>query len=310
MSNSDHNDVVDKQQHVLGSKIRITVAVSEDENRTAVENTVDEAFAECERLDNQYSRFKDNNLLADLNSKIGQWQQVNAELFFLLKEAEQMSLKTDWAFDLGVKAMLENWGYDKDYSFKTNELADDERNKNELRNKESFILGEDDKVKLFRPIEFGGLGKGYALDLIAAKLKAFKNVCVDAGGDLFAKGKPAVDTPWRIFFEHPKNTNEAIGEVNVDGFFLASSNSLKRRWAQYHHLVDPKTQSPAKDMLAVYTQASSGLLADAYSTALFVIGFNKAIKLLEDLGIEAMLVSSEGKIFRTDGFKGKLYLSV
>lgn len=297
-------EVIDRSEEILGSVIRITV-VCADEKLHAADNAIQSAFDECKRLDLSYSRFRSGNLLTEINTKVNEWQTVNGELFYLLKAAYEISEKTDWAFDLGVKEVLENWGYDANYSFKEK----DKTNGDGGDKSKSFELGPDNLVKLFRTIELGGLGKGYALDLMVKKLAAFENFCVDAGGDIFAKGMPKDDTPWRIFFEHPKNINEAMGEVEVDGFFLASSNPLKRKWAKYHHLVDPKTNLPANKMLAVYIQADSGLMADAYSTALFVLGFDKAVNLLEQLPIEAMLVSSEGQIFRTKNFKGELYLA-
>ncbi len=60
-------------------------------------------------------------------------------------------------------------------------------------------------------------------------------------------------------------------------------------------------------MLAVYTQAAEALLADAYSTALFVLGFEEARRLLPRLPVQAMLISPKGEIWRSEGFKGSLY---
>jgi thiamine biosynthesis lipoprotein len=202
-----------------------------------------------------------------------------------------------------VKALLEDWGYDSRYSFKPKTDG----------TKQSFaavpyLLKKPDLVKLNYQIELGGLGKGYALDLMARRLQSFKNFCIDAGGDLYARGCPQKDRHWEIFFEHPTNLQLVMGKVEVDGFFVAASSPTKRKWAErYHHLADPITQKPADRMLAVYTQAQSGLLADAYSTALFVLGFQEAKKLLPGLPVEAMMVSPKGEIYRSPGFKGELF---
>lgn len=357
------NIILDERQNVLGTVVRIVVV---DAQTLPAKKAVQEAFAECQRLDLEYSRFRKNNQLTELNAKINVWQEVNPELYFLLEQGLEITKKTGGAFTLGVKTLLENWGYDAEYSLKPSvaarveagqpESAQFEFGGQEVQNPAGKILRDvapgapilpyelsaPNKVKLFMPIELGGLGKGYALDLMVEKLKDFLNVCIDAGGDLYAKGfsemsdstQHGASKKWEILFEHPNDVTMAMGRVSVDGFFLAASNPLKRRWKvkaeeaksgamEYHHLVDPISKKPADKMQAVYTQAKIGLLADAYSTALFVMGFDRAKELLSSMQgaqpkkylenpvqvVEAMLVSPKGEIFKTSGFKGELFVA-
>lgn len=297
--------VLDERREILGSQIRITVVLEEKEkdlSDTATE-AIKKAFGECQRLDFEYSRFRDNNQLSKLNAELNVWQKVSPELFSLLKKGLEIGQKTDEAFNLGVKKTLEAWGYDKNYSFQV--APNHEAPKLFLPS--PYELKKPDHVKLFQPIELGGLGKGYALDLMAVQLDQFKNICIDAGGDLYARGKSETGEPWKMLFEHPLDPTMAIGEVEVEDFYLAASNPLKRRWKNYHHLVDPKAQRPADQMLAVYTQADNGLLADAYSTALFVMGFDRAKELLSSLPIEATLISPRGEVYHSQGFRGKFF---
>lgn len=308
--------VFDEQQEVLGTHIRIKIILSTalDERRAqAASEALKAAFEECHRLDREYSRFRDNNQLTKLNAQLNVWQEVSPEFFFLLKQGQEIGQKTNGAFNFAVKKLLEQWGYDKNYSFQSSSTATDKKElplvPYELSEpQEKFENGPQKfQAKLLQPIELGGLGKGYALDLIAEKLQGFHNVCIDAGGDLYARGKNEKGESWNIYFEHPLDQETVIGEVKVDDFYLAASNPLKRRWANYHHLVDPKSQRPADQMLAVYTQAKTGLLADAYSTALFVLGFENAKKLLPSLPIEAMLISPSGEVYHSPGFQGEFF---
>ncbi len=330
--------ILDEKREVLGSLIRITVVVDDGSLNDEVKarEAMQRAFIECERIDQEFSRFKKDNQLIRMNASVNEWQKVSAELYYLLEQGLKVSKLTEGAFDLGVKSILEKWGYDEDYSFKFKGGGDDVTasfNANQAKNNQqkfSFELADFNKVKIFQSLELGGLGKGYALDRMVEILKEFPNFCVDAGGDIYARG--AFDG-WEIFFEDPKDLSQVIGRVKVDDFFVASSNPLKRRWVaqngvggnsgndaqnlEFHHLVDPQTGHPANNMMAVYTQAKSGLLADAYSTALFAMGFNQAKGLFlngvsdgfdkASMPIEAMLISPSGEIFRSAGFKGELF---
>lgn len=295
------------EERHLGTPIVLQL-VCEDEESARVLST--QAFRECARIEATYSRFLENNLLSELNENLGAWTTVSEELYRLLEFGNRLKENTEGAFDLSVKAILEGWGYDKEYSFL-------ERRVDEKMGVGCVELeaGEDFRVRLSAPIELGGLGKGYAIDRMASFFLADPEVqgfCVNAGGDLFVKGGDENGSPWKIVFEHPQDVTVAIGEVNLYGpLALASSSPSRRHWgasgAERHHLVDPRTRAPANGMLSVYVQAGAALLADAYSTALFVLGFERARELIPSFPVEAMLVSPRGEVWKTAGFKGELY---
>lgn len=283
--------MINECRELLGSQIRIIVV---DDGADAA---VRRAFFECERIEKIYSRFRDESELSKLNCCSGEWVKVSEEFFRLIEFGEQMREKTDGAFDLTVKKILESWGYDKNYSF-------EESAKAELGRVE---LGEDFQVRVFGEIDLGGIGKGFALDKMKDCLNEFENFCINAGGDIFARGHDPEGEKWKIFFEHPTDLEEVIGFAEIDDFFAAASSGSKRKWRDKHHLVDTKKGAPAAEMLAVYVQSDSGISADAYATALFVAGYENAQKIAAENGISAMLVSSGGEIFRTGNFKGELF---
>ncbi len=270
--------------HIVGESLSLAAAAS------------DAAFKECDRLEKTYSRFIQGNYLAEVNAHVGEWQEVNSELYLLLEYAQEAHRLTDGAFDLSVKTILEGWGYDADYSLKESEAG----RQGAIELKEGMVL-------LQAPIELGGLGKGYAIDQMRDILSDFTDFCIDAGGDIFAQGQDE-EGPWRMMFEDPRSTEKTIGYVDVNGFAVASSSPLRRHWRNRHHLVDPRSAEPAGNMQAVYTQAADGLTADVYSTALFVLGYEEALKKLPMLPVKAMLISPKGEIFRSEGFEGRLYL--
>lgn len=293
---------VELTQKHLGTPIVITVA-AHDENRARM--AIERAFAEAARIEQAYSRFLEKNELSDLNSHVGEWAQVSEELYKLIEFGERVKEKTGGAFDLTVKTILEGWGYDKAYSLKEGSPGHTGR-----------IELWDGKVRLSAPVELGGLGKGYAIDRMDSFLQDFANVCINAGGDLKVRGQDpdSLRRGWRIVFEHPMDITKGIGLVDTSDLALACSSPSRRSWRDRHHLVDACSGEPATGMMAVYTQSSSALLADAYSTALFALGYEKARELLTGTGglrpllpVEAMLIGPQGQIYLSAGFQGTLF---
>lgn len=292
-------ELISKVRELLGTEVWINVIGKKPQAEEAIEK----AFEECLRIEKAYSRFLDGNELARLNSQVGQWAEVSPEMFELIKFGCEMHEKTDGAFDLTVKNILESWGYDAEYSLRET-VAD---GGGDLK-RGVVELGKNNRVRINMEIDLGGLGKGYAVDQMAACFGGCENFIVNAGGDIFAKGRDLNWEKWKVFFEHPSDPSQVIGFVKVDGFALACSSPTKHKWGNKHHLVDSKIQAPANRMLAVYTQAKNCLLADAYATALFVLGYRKAREKLANFPVEAMLVDVTGEIYKTNGFKGDFFV--
>lgn len=285
--------MIDEKRELLGTEVNV-ILVAEGEEATAA---VLRAFSECARIEREYSRFLDDNQLFALNASVGDWVKVSEELYGLLSLGKRLNEFSAGAFDLTVKSVLDSWGYDKNYSLEENGVG-------VLGTVE---LGDDFMVKISAEVDLGGVGKGYALDRMVECLKGFENFCVNAGGDIFAKGHNFNGDLWKILFENPLDNSSAIGFVEVDGMALASSSPSKRKWRDKHHIVDPLKKLPANEMMAVYVQAEQGVLADAYATTLFAMGYEKAVGVLNDLPVEAMLIGAEGAISKSSGFMGELF---
>lgn len=314
---------------VLGTVVRVVIDFGDDCG--GLDFAFDVAFAECVRIDEAFSRFRQGNELWRLNQNVGQWVCVSEELFYLIEVGEKVRIRSGGAFDLGVKRVLEKLGYDRDYGLLEQGLrfknGGDVENLNgrfvsDMGLCEIQLRKEDLLVKMFREIDLGGLGKGYALDGTRAVLEnmGLNNFLIDCGGDIFACGNG-----WKVAFENPLSFEEAIGSVFVDGFFLASSSGNRRiigksvnGGCSVHHLVDMRTLSSAKRMMATYVQCGSGIFADAWATALFVMGFEEAKRFLEAVGerlcnensaenLEAMIIGNGGEVFRSRGFRGEIF---
>ena len=287
--------MIEDTREVLGTKIRIAI----DADFPCAMEKIEQAFDEVRRIDRTYSRFTTENELARLNTTLNAWAHITPELWHLLTFAKQLEQETHGAFDLSVKGILENWGYDAAY-----DLAH-ERTNGITGHFELNAMTHD--VRLTAPIELGALGKGHALDRMRTLLADAPNVFINAGGDIYARGDNTKRKMWTCYLEHPQDSTQVIGEIAIQDGFFAGSSPRVRRWRDRHHLVDVRTKLPANEMLATFVYAETGLLADGYATALFVSGFEQAKKIVHKKKLAAVLVSPENTVFISKEFPGKLY---
>ncbi len=293
-----------QSQEVLGSVVEIKLPV-----RHA--SFFSSCFDEMRRIERNYSRFLDNSELSRLNQHLGQWQEVSSEMARLLCMAEQFRKKTDGHFDITIKSALDKLGYDKHYSFAEKKNLLDFSAFFQSRSPPMEIDIARDRVLLRKEIDFGGFGKGFALDQAAHFLEksGISHYYLNAGGDIYAK-RGEGEEPWIILLEHPDDPGRAIGKLELDGRSIAGSAPNRRKWGkngELHHLINAKTGRPAQGVKAIFTLAHTGVEADAYATALFTAGFENGIALSQRLPVECLTISSEDKMYSSPGFNAEFF---
>ncbi|HII16397.1 TPA: FAD:protein FMN transferase [Candidatus Woesearchaeota archaeon] len=287
----------------LGTEIKIKLPSAKKEALAA-------CHTEIERIEKAYSRFRDGSELSRANARLNRWQPISTEFLFLLEKALALNRETNGAFDVTIKNDLERLGYDASYSF----TPKVEKKKHLLKKAmERFTLpiridSAKSQVYLKKQVDFGGFGKGFALDRVAGLLesKGVRHYYLNAGGDILAKKGEGLK-PWIIILEHPVDASRAIGTIQLDGKAITCSSPNRRRWGKHHHLLNAKTRLPANELKCSFVLAGKGIDADAYATALCTSTFVESIALSKRLPIEALLVSIEGKMYKSEGFKASLF---
>ncbi len=258
-------------------------------------------FEEIARIEKTYSRFIDNSELSTLNKTPHEWKKTTEEMLKLIQKAEEFYTKTNGFFDITVKSALDALGYDSKYSF-TAKQGTEQRN-----TKRPQIHFDTHTALLNNEIDFGGLGKGYALDRVAQLLESHgvNQYYINAGGDIYAKASGS--NPWTILLEHPDDATRAIGSIELNGKAIAASAPNRRKWGEYHHLIDPKTMLPAQGVKAIFIIAQTGIEADAYAKGIFCAGFEKGIAISQKLPVEMLLISAENKMYQSKGFDATFF---
>ena len=144
-------------------------------------------------------------------------------------------------------------------------------------------------------LDFGGIGKEYAVDRVASLLSAegVKRGLIDLGGDMFSLGTHPDGNPWHIAIRNPHNTEEIICEVELSKGALATSGNYERcieiDGKKYSHILNPKTGYSANGLASVTVLAQECMVAGSISTTAMLKGYDGK-KWIETLGISCLWV--------------------
>lgn len=159
-------------------------------------------------------------------------------------------------------------------------------------------------------IDLGAIAKGYTAQACIEHLKNCKVECaiVSLGGNVQTLGSKPDGSKWAIGIADPSNPAKSIAVVQFEGSMaLVTSGSYQRYYEfdgkKYHHILDPKTGYPAENELSSVTiLAQDGTMADAFSTALFVMGLENATDFWRSRNdFEAVFILKDGTIHATEG---------
>lgn len=165
-------------------------------------------------------------------------------------------------------------------------------------------------------IDLGSVAKGYTGDALCALLRenGVTSALLDLGGNIQAVGARPDGSPWRIGVRSPDGEGN-VGIVEVENQAVVTSGGYERYFEEdgvrYWHILDPKTGAPARSGLASVTVVGdSGVLCDALSTALFVMGLDGAVEHWRaHRDFEAVFVGEDGSVTITAGLEGRFTLS-
>lgn len=161
-------------------------------------------------------------------------------------------------------------------------------------------------------LDLGAVGKGIACDRVSAYLHSQPQITgavVAVGGSVVTYGEKPDGSPWNVAIIHPREEGNYLGVLSLTGEQYVSTSGDYERYVmvagvRYHHILDPATGYPARSGLCSVTiLCDGGLLADALSTACFVLGPERGMALAENYGAEALFVREDGELQMTEGMK-------
>ena len=273
---------------------------------------IEKSFRRVEEIDKKFNVLDQESPVFNFNQK--NEPIADKEICDLVSIALQVSKDSDGSFDITVYPLIQLWGfYTGNYKIPEKEKIDELLTMVGYGNvfvKDDTLLKTEDNVAL----DLGGIAKGYALKEAVKVLKkaGVSSALVDLGGDLYALGTHN-GKPWRIGIRNPQGEG-MIGLLEVSDISVVTSGDYERFFERdgerYHHIINPKTGYPARNMVSVTVIGKDAVKADAWSTALFIMEPDEALKAVEEIPyLEALLVTSKGKALLSSGLKDNVEMS-
>lgn len=278
-------------------------------------DAADACISEIQRLDQLLDKNDSESDIYRLNHAQGAAISLNSETWELLSLAYTYAQQTGGTFDPTINAISELWGIGSDQE----RVPSAEELSNALKQVGyRKLLLSDGKAQLTdgATIDLGGIAKGYAADRAITILKQYgiERAVLSLGGNVYVLGNAQNGQPWKVGIQDPDHSQEIVATLSLSNCSAVTSGDYERYFEQngvrYHHLLDPQTGYPSdQGIRSVTVLCESSTQADAYSTALFVMGSEKGLSFCQEQGIDAVFVLADGSIRYTEGLKDSLSIA-
>ncbi|MGN0483765.1 MAG: FAD:protein FMN transferase [Lachnospiraceae bacterium] len=276
------------------------------------EEAVKEAKKKILELDQKLS-------IGDTNSEISKVNKngkavVSQEVYDLFQRSRTLSEDTNGAFQPLLEPVMELWGFTSgEYQVPKEQ---DLKKCLELANLEKVNWKDETCEIVFSEkgmkADLGGIAKGYTADEVMRifREKGVEHAVISLGGNTQTLGEKPDGSAWRVAIENPEEKEKYLGVVEVKNKAVVTSGGYERYFEKngkiYHHIIDPQTGYPAENgLISVSIISADGTLADGLSTALYVMGLEKATTYWREHSDEfdAVLETTDGELYVTQGIE-------
>ena len=286
-----------------------SIQVFTEKSQTEVESILQTCTRRLEELERHLSANAEFSTLIDINKAAGvSAVNVPADIYPLFERAMFFAEKTDGAFNPAIGGVVKLWNIGFENARKPEDqdiqeaLSLTDYKDVQLTGTAVFLKKEGMKLDL------GAIAKGFAADELTRIVKqaGIMHAVIDIGGTIAAAGVRPDGKRWNIGIRDPRiRQGQPIISAPIENRSISTSGSYERYFEQdgvrYHHIIDPATGYPVRNnLIAVSVFSNSATDADALSTACFVLGYEKAVKLLAELpDTEALFIFEDNSVRAT-----------
>jgi len=265
----------------------------------------DRAIDIVRMLDSLLSMYAEDSDVYRLNRAGGEFVTVSSYTIDVVSESLALRQITGGGFDITIGAVTALWEFTEGAA-----PPDEAELAAALETVGTDIIIEGNSIRLAHPeaqIDLGSIGKGFSADIVADFLReAGVAAIVNLGGDVVTVGEKPDGTPWAVGIQAPfEEHNEIIGVVDIWEGSIVSSGVYQRFFYHedifYHHTLDPSTGFPtATDVISVSIIAPTAAWGEGVSTAVFIIGADAGMALVEELDdVHGIFILRDGTVMHS-----------
>lgn len=289
----------------------VAVDHSNKVDKAELQTAIDVALAQ---VNTQMSNWDKSSEISRFNAaSAGDSVNVSPELVRVMQAASDVHAASAGAFDVTVGALIDLWGFGADGTRADTpadtDIADamaccGQAQSVELRGNSLHKLNSGAEVYL------SSIGKGFGIDHVASALKDFglTDYMVEIGGDLYTSGRNPDGQPWQIGIETPQAFDRGVMKVvGLSDLGMATSGDYRNYFdvdgQRYSHIIDATTGRPVThNTTSVTVMTENAMMADAWATALLVLGREKGLAIAEEHNLAALFIDRDAN-GTTSGFK-------
>jgi thiamine biosynthesis lipoprotein len=304
----------------MGTHLAFAAYTTPSVDAAAVHKAFDAAIDEIKRIEALMTTWHESEVTR-INAAAGKSAvKVSDETFGVIKDSVHTSEISEGTFDITFHTLHGLWKFDEDLDPHPPSAAAVKARLPFVGYKHIKLDEAQKTVMLDRPetqIGLGGIAKGYAVDMAVKVLDraGLKSFFVQAGGDLFARGKKPDGADWSAGIRDPRGSEgKYFAILPLSDHAFSTAGDYERAYVvggkRYHHIIDPRTGYPATACRSVTIWAPSAYLADEIDDAVFILGPEKGMKLVESLdGVGAVIVDAKNNVGISKRLQGKVQIT-
>jgi thiamine biosynthesis lipoprotein len=306
---------VELKEVAMGTSVTIVAFTNEKVDEAGARALFGKALEELKRLEALLSEWRDDSDIGKLNKGNGEWVSVGPEALEVIQKSILAGKLSDGTFDITFQVMGDLWkfGDASDEKPQVPSRSDVQKKKKLVDYRKIEIDGDKVRLGKSQQIGLGGIAKGYIVDQVVRVLRegGLQAFLVQAGGDLYGAGRKADGSRWVSGIQDPRGgSGRFFGVLELEDHAFSTAGDYARAYVaggkRYHHIIDPRTGYPATACRSVTIWAPDALTADTVDDAVFILGPQKGLALVESLdGVGAVIVDSSNKVWVSKRLEGK-----
>ena len=303
-SNNNQIQPFERTKVLMDTFVQISI-YDQDRSQDELSQIVALAFQRIEEIEHITNNYDDSSFISMVNREAAkQAIALDTIMYDLIIESDRVNKLSGGAFDITIESVKQLWNFSDDNP----RIPGDSLLIRQLQwVGNNHIMLEGKRLRFDSPevkIDMGAIAKGYAIDQAIQVLEenGITDAMVNGGGDLRTICSDLTKGKRRVWIKNPRHADVLYGYFQLDEGSVATSGDYERYFIyesiRYHHILDPKTGYPARGCVSVTIQAPNATEADGLATAVFVLGLDLGLELIERLvRVEGIILfEEEGKL--------------